>query len=161
MPLLAARLIDATQAKMRRILLIFLGGAGCISLGLAYVLHAFGPTEAEVVCWGWVSIWLGLALAPLTVGIRHSSSRIIRGIAALGWCFAALLQLPPILLWFAFHGSGISDGTPPSAFVAHWAYAIPHLAVLAASVVILGDLWTRPVLRQCTRNRLPHAKARE
>lgn len=41
---------------MRGVLLIFLGGAGCVSLGLAYVLHAFGPTEAEVVLWGRVSI---------------------------------------------------------------------------------------------------------
>lgn len=94
MPVLAARLTNATPSEMRQVLLIFLGGAGCISLGLAYVLHAFGPTEAQGVLWGWVSIWLGLALASLTVGIRHSASRII---------------------------NGISDGTPPSSFVAHWA----------------------------------------
>jgi len=142
---------------MRRVLLIFLGGAGCISLGLAYVLHTFGPTEAEVVLWGRVSIWLGLALAPLTVSLESSSPRIIRGLAGLGWGFVALFQLPPILLWFVFHGSGISDGTPPSAFVAHWAYAIPHLAVLATSLAILYSLWTQPAPRQGARRRLPHS----
>jgi hypothetical protein len=160
-PVLAARLTNATQSEMRQVLLILLGGAGCIALGLAYALHAFGPTEAQVVLWGWVSIWLGMALAPLTVGIRHSGSRVIKGIAGLGWGFVLLLQLPPILLWFAFHGSGISDGTPPSSFVAHWAYAIPHVGILATSVAIAGDLWTWPVAKQSTRSRLPRAQARE
>lgn len=128
---------------MRQVLLALFGGAGCIALGLAYVLHVFGPTEAEVACWGRVSIGLGFALAPLTAIIRRSSPRLARGMAGLGWGAGALLQAPPILLWFAFHGSGISDGTPPSAFVAHWAYALPHLAVLllcGANVHGLGML---------------------
>ena len=98
-----------------------------------------------MVLWGWVSIYLGLAVVPLTVGAWRSNSRIIQGIVGLGWGILALLQVPPILLWFAFHGSGISDGTPPSAFVAHWAYSIPHLAVLAASVAMVRNLlsWLR------------------
>ena len=108
-----------------------------------YVLHAFGPTEAEVVLWGRVSIYLGLAVVPLTVGAWRSHSRIIKGVAGLGWGIVALLQVPPILLWFAFHGSGISDGTPPSTFVAHWAFSLPHLALLAASAAMVCTLLVR------------------
>jgi hypothetical protein len=121
-----------------------LGGAGSIALGLAYVLHAFGPTEAEVVLWGRVSFCLGWVAVPLTVGAWRSNSRIINGVTGLGWAILALLQIPPVLLWVAFHGTGISDGTPPSTFVAHWAYSIPHLAVLAASVAMVHNLLARP-----------------
>jgi len=126
------------------VLLIFLGGAGSISLGLAYILQTFGPTEAEVRLWGRVAICLGFALIPLTVRIRYGSPRVIKGVASLGWGIVALLQAPPILLWFTFHGSRISDGTPTSTFVAHWAYAIPHAAVLATSVSILCGICARP-----------------
>ena len=129
---------------MRRGLLIFLGGAGSVSLGLAYVLQAFGPTEAEVRLWGQVAICLGFALVPLTVCIRYGSPRVIKGIASLGWGIVALLQVLPILLWFTFHGAGISDGTPTSSFMAHWMYAIPHVVVLATSVSILWGTWARP-----------------
>ena len=132
-----------TLREVRGALPGLLGGAGSIALGLAYVLHAFGPTEAQVVLWGWVSIYLGLAVVPLTVGACRSHSRIIQGVAGLGWGIVALLQVPPILLWFAFHGSGISDGTPPSTFVAHWAYSIPHLALLAVSAAMVFTLLPR------------------
>jgi hypothetical protein len=120
-----------------------LGSAGSIALGLTYVLHAFGPTEAQVVLWGWISIYLGLAVVPLTVGPWLSHSRIIQGVVGLGWGIVASLQVPPIVLWFAFHGSGISDGTPPSTFVAHWAYSMPHLALLAASAAMVRNLLAR------------------
>ena len=137
---------------MRQALLAVLGGACCIALGLAYVLHVFGPTEAEVALWGRVSICLGFVLAPLTVSIRHGSARLPKGIASMGWGVVALLQAPPILLWIAFHGSGISDGTPPSAFVAHWAYAIPHLVVLVTSSAILHGLGLWPKLGSRVRS---------
>lgn len=132
---------------MRVALLVLPGGAGSIALGLTYVLHAFGPTEAEVVLWGRVSICIGLAEIPLTVSVWHGNSRIMKDLVGLGWGIGALLQAPPILLWLAFHGAGISDGTPPSAFVAHWAYAIPHVAVLAASAAMMWSLLARPVCR--------------
>ena len=106
-----------------------------------------------MVLWGRVSIYLGLAAGPLTVGAWRSHSRIIEGAAGLGWVIVALLQVPPILLWLAFHGSGISDGTPPSTFVAHWAYSIPHLALLAASAAIACTLLARP--RSGSRPRKP------
>ena len=90
-------------------------------------------------------------MVPLTVGAWRSHSRIIQGVAGLGWGIVALLQVPPVLLWFAFHGSGISDGTPPSTFVAHWAYSIPHLALLAASAVMVRTLLARRTCRSRTR----------
>jgi hypothetical protein len=95
-----------------------------VALGLPYLMSAFGPTEAEVRVWG----WLCLALVCAAIG---------------------MLQVPAALLWFLFHGSGISDGSPPSAFVAHWAYALPHLALLALSVLAAARLlgWLRPAGR--------------
>lgn len=144
MPVLAARLTDGALREVRGTLPGLLGAAGSIALGLAYVLHAFGPTEAEVVLWGRVLICLGWTLVPLTVGAWRSNSRFMKGIATLGWGTVALLQVPPVLLWFAFHGSGMSDGTPPSTFVAHWAYSIPHLAVLTASVAMVRNLLAQP-----------------
>jgi hypothetical protein len=144
MPVLAARLTYSDPRGVRSALPGLLGGTGSIALGLTYVLHAFGPTEAEVVLWGWVSIYLGGAVVPLTVSAWRSNSRIIKGVASLGWGSVAMLQILPVLLWFAFHGSGISDGTPPSTFVAHWAYSIPHLVVLAASVPMVLSLLARP-----------------
>ncbi len=144
MPVLAVRLTRRALAGPGQSLLLSLSGAGPIALGLTYVLHAFGPTEAEVALWGRALICLGWALVPLTVGVWRSNSRFIKGIATLGWSIVVLLQIPPVLLWFAFHGSGISDGTPPSTFVAHWAYSIPHLAVLAASVAMVRNLLSQP-----------------
>jgi hypothetical protein len=104
---------------------------------LPYILHAFGPTEAEVVTWGEVSLYTGIVLVALSVGIGRSNKKILRGILAPSYILLALLQVPPIFLWFTFHGMGISDGTPPSPFVAHWGYAIPHLALLIDSLLVL------------------------
>ena len=143
MPVLASRLKHRALRGVRGTLPGLLGSAGSIALGLMYVLHSFGPTEAEVVLWGRVLIYLVLVVVPLTVGAWRSNSRSIKGVASLGWSMVALLQIPPILLWFAFHGSGISDGTPPSTFVAHWAYSIPHLALLAASAAMVRTLLAR------------------
>lgn len=115
---------------------LLIGGIGAILLGLPYIFHAFGPTEAEVVTWGKVSLYTGIILVILSIGIGRSNKKIFRGILALGYTMLAFLQLPPIFLWFAFNGMGISDGTPPSPFVAHWGYAIPHLALLIDCLLV-------------------------
>ena len=117
------------------------GALGSILLGLPYLLGAFGPTEAEVAMWGLVSLCLGAVLVLLSVGIGGSDIRMARTILALGYVVLALLQVLPTLLWFLFHGSGISDGTPPSAFVAHWAYSMPHFALFAVSIIVLYHLF--------------------
>jgi hypothetical protein len=136
---------------MKKVAVMLVGSIGAILLGLPYIFRAFGPTEAEVASWGEVSLYTGIVLTLLAVAIGRNTKKFFRGILALGYLFLALLQVLPIFLWFTFHGTGISDGTPPSPFVAHWGYAIPHLAVLvvslAATVSMLKGDEARPVQR--------------
>lgn len=116
---------------------MLLGSSGSILLGLPYLLYAFGPTEAEVARWGLASVAIGLALWPLGMIAWCGGGRIVKILAVLGYGLLALLQILPIFLWFSFHGYGISDGTPSSAFVAHWVYAGPHIALLILSGAVL------------------------
>lgn len=120
-----------------RITAMLLGGFGAILLGLPYIFHAFGPTEAQVVIWGWVSLCMGVVLIFLAIGLSRSKNILAKVALAFGYLTLALLQVPPVVLWFAFHGSGISDGTPPSTFVAHWGYSVPHLVLLVASLMVV------------------------
>ncbi len=123
--------------------IVSLIGAGSLFLGMAYVAHVFGPTEAEVVTWGKVSTGLGVVLGILSVVGGIGPSGLVQVIAALLCGGSALLQVLPIALWVTFHGSGISDGTPPSPFVAHWGYALPHVALLVLSGVTIWQLLNR------------------
>lgn len=120
---------------------MLIGAIGATLLGFPYFLNIFGSTEAEVAKWGIASSFTGAVLILLSIGIGRSDKRISKAILALGYIFLALLQVLPALLWFEFHGDGISDGTPPSAFVAHWGYSIPHLALLIVSIVVLYYLY--------------------
>jgi len=122
---------------MKKVAVMLVGSIGAILLGLPYIFHAFGPTEAEVTSWGEVSLYTGIVLTLLALAIGRTTKKLFRGILALGYLFLALLQVLPIFLWFTFHGTGISDGTPPSPFVAHWVYAMPHLAILVISLVAI------------------------
>ena len=123
---------------------MLIGGIGAILLGLLYIFHAFGPTEAEVVIWGWLSLYMGASLILLSMGIGRSDKKAAKVFLSLGYIGLALFQVVPILLWFAFHGSGISDGAPPSTFVAHWSYSIPHVGLLVVSLMALYQLWRLP-----------------
>jgi hypothetical protein len=138
--LLLAKLEIVKRDGHLQITAMLLGGFGAILLGLPYIFHAFGPTEAQVVIWGWVSLCIGVVLLFLAVGLGRSKERLAKVALASGYIILALLQVPPVVLWFAFHGSGISDGTPPSTFVAHWGYSVPHLVLLGASLVVVGDV---------------------
>ena len=117
------------------------GGIGAILLGLSYIFYAFGPTEAEVVTWGWISLYMGTCLILLSFGIGRSKKRAAKVFLSLAYIGLALLQLVPLILWFTFHGSGISDGIPPSTFIAHWTYSIPHVALLIVRLVVLYQLY--------------------
>ena len=109
-----------------------MGGLGTAVLGLLYANYAFGPTEAEVAKWGEVALVGGIMLVLGAIVAKRTHSAVVRLVLALGCSAVALLHLPPIVLWGVFHASGISDGSPPSSFVAHWAYGLPHLIVAAA-----------------------------
>lgn len=123
-----------------------IAGLGAVALGLLYANHTFGPTEAEVVKWGRIAIALGAVTAAIAVVTAWLPLAAIRLALAAGSTAISLMQLPPVAAWFLFHGSGISDGSPPSAFVAHWAYSLPHLAVavlgLAATVQLVRHALT-------------------
>ena len=82
---------------------------------------------------------LGLALAALAAW-QEPAGRWRKAAVALLLMVVELAHLLPALLWMLFHGRGISDGTPPAAFVAHWAYALPHLAVAFLDNVALQRL---------------------
>lgn len=126
---------------MKKVAVMLIGGVGAVLLGLPYIFHAFGPTEAEVVSWGEVSLYTGIGLTLLAVVIGRSAKKLFRGVLALGYLFLALLQVLPIYLWFTFHGTGISDGTPPSPFVAHWVYAIPHVVLLIVGLAVIASVF--------------------
>jgi len=123
---------------MKKVAVMLIGGVGAILLGLPYIYYVFGPMEAEVASWGEVSLYTGIVLTLLAIVIGRSAKKLFRGILALGYLFLALLQVLPIFLWFTFHGTGISDGTPPSAFVAHWVYALPHIVLLIAGLAVIA-----------------------
>ncbi|MBN1429989.1 MAG: hypothetical protein JXB07_16590 [Anaerolineae bacterium] len=128
---------------MKKVIAMLIGGIGSILLGLPYILHAFGPTEAEVMTWGQVSLYTGIVLVCLSAGIGRNNNIAARLVLALGYVVLILLQVHPIFLWFTFHGTGISDGTPPSTFVAHWCYATPHIALVIVSLLVLYYLAQR------------------
>jgi hypothetical protein len=125
-------------------LMMLIGGIGAILLGLLYIFRAFGPTEAEVVIWGWLSLCMGASLILLSMGIGRINKKAAKVFLSLGYIGLALFQVVHILLCLAFHSSGISDGTPASAFVAHWLYSIPHAGLLVVSLMVLYQLWRLP-----------------
>ena len=96
------------------------GGIGAILLGLPYIFHAFGPTEAEVVTWGEVSLCTGVVLVFLSAGIGRSNNRAAKLVLALGYIILALLQVPPIFLGFRFSFINTWNELLPRTFVARW-----------------------------------------
>ncbi|MGB3261995.1 hypothetical protein [Paenisporosarcina sp.] len=90
-----------------------------IFTGLLYVLGVFGPTESIVETWGLLAIILGGMVVYLGINKNKVSANVEMILVFL----LMLIQLPAIILWFTFNGSGISDGTPPSNFVAHWMFS--------------------------------------
>jgi hypothetical protein len=129
---------------MTKMILMLVGAGGSIAVGGLYVFQAFGPTEAEVATWGIVAIFWGIALIILATASGQRPHVISKFFVSLGYLGLALFQIFPIFLWFQYSGRGISDGTPPSAFVAHWWYAFPHLAVLLVSIGVIFLVWFTP-----------------
>ena len=104
--------------------------------GLLYVFRVFGPTEQEVIAWGILSVILGGCVVLYGINININTNFIEIGLVF----FLVLIQIPAIILWLLFNGRGISDGTPPSSFVAHWIFAIPHLAIVLLGLILISLL---------------------
>lgn len=121
--------------------ILFIPPVGSILLGLPYPLGLFGPTEGEVAFWGIVSIVVGLIGLGVIVLVENYRTLLARIGIGVGYLLIALLQVLPIQLWWQFHGRGISDGTPPSWFVAHWLFAMPHLLLLIAGLIAMGMIF--------------------
>lgn len=107
-----------------------------IIVGLIYAKGMYGPTESEVGVWGYMSIIMGIVIV-----ITGNRSIIL---SLMLYILNIAMQILPISLWFSFHGRGISDGTPPSNFVAHWGFSLPHILILAlSSIVVLYLIYSK------------------
>jgi heme/copper-type cytochrome/quinol oxidase subunit 4 len=107
-------------------------GALTVLTGLLYVLRVFGQIESEVVFWGIVAVMLGSAVTFLAIN-RRENAKLVKIILMF---LLALIQLPPILLWFSFNGNSIFDGTASSDFLAHWLFATPHIVIAIIGTII-------------------------
>lgn len=133
---------------IRNVMLMVTGAIGAVILGFVYIFRVYGPMEAEVTLWGKVSVGLGIALGILALTMGSKRTTLCQFALGVGYTALLVLQIPPIILWFAFHGSPPTDN-PLSPFVAHWGYAIPHLILFLLSVFTLYHIarGTTPGLR--------------
>ncbi|WP_010174162.1 hypothetical protein [Bacillus coahuilensis] len=104
----------------------------CIIVGFLYYWEVFGQTEESVSRWGLISILSGLVIIPFSFFNNKVAKILTTSIIAV----VVVIQIPPIILWFVFHGSGITDGTPPSDFVAHWLYSFPHIMITVIGLLV-------------------------
>lgn len=121
--------INIITKRTKFILLSF--GILAILTGFPYVLSLYGPTEVEVRKWGYVML-IGGVLTILISCIKETTKA--RGLKIFLVVFITFAQGPPIALWLAFHGSGISDGSPQTDFIAHWGFSIPHILIFILGV---------------------------
>ena len=113
-----------------------------IFTGLLYVVGVIGPTESIVETWGLLAIILGGMVVYLGINKNKVSAYVEMVLVFL----LMLIQVPAIILWFTFSGSGISDGTPPSNFVAHWMFVTPHLVIALIGVIVIVSLFKRKTI---------------
>jgi len=104
--------------------------------GLLYVFRVFGPTEQEVIAWGILSVILGGCVVLFGININIFTNFVEIGLVF----FLVLIQIPAIILWLLFNGRGISDGSPPSSFIAHWIFAIPHMVIVLLGIILIISL---------------------
>ena len=132
---------------MKEIPLQLITGVSSVLTGLLYLFHVFGPTETEIVMWGKTAILAGIVLCALALVAQLTHQPLINLSILVNLMLIALLQIPPIYLWLVSHGSGISDGSPPDAFIAHWIFALPHsvLLILSLSILVRLSPWHQTV----------------
>jgi hypothetical protein len=120
--------------------LMRLGGLAGALTGLPYLFGFFGLAEREMRLWGLFCLGLGFGLMALSTWTTQHKNLMLVRLMALGFALLAVLQLLPVQLWFAFYGYALSDSSPPGPAAAQWAYALPHLVVLALSLAALYQL---------------------
>lgn len=119
--------------KNKKIILMLILSLGSAILGYSYAHEWYGTLESEVEYWGYFSEFLSIALL---INIFNSVQGLFMRFI-LRICL--IIQIPPIILWFIFHGSRITDSPPTISdqFVAHWAFSIPHIILLILTLWIL------------------------
>jgi hypothetical protein len=125
-------------------ILIALLSIGTILLGYSYAHEWYGRLESEVQYWGYLSEALGLILLIL---ILPRFKGVILTKVILFMCL--IVNIPPIILWFIFHGSRITDAPPTISdqFIAHWAFSVPHVILVAMCVYLLKLIKWDPTSR--------------
>lgn len=124
------------------ILLLIPGGLGTLLLGLPYIYRVFGPQEADVYSWGYLSLFTGLISLAITILTRNRDSRVFRSILGAIFVVTAIIQIPPIAAWSLLHGHlSLTDTPLEGAFRVHWAYSTPHIVVLILSAIALIKLF--------------------
>ncbi len=115
-------------------ILITLLSIGAILLGYSYAHEWYGILESEVQYWGYLSEALGLILL-IRILPRFKGVILTKVILFIG----LIINIPPIILWFIFHGSRITDAPPTISdqFIAHWAFSVPHVVLIAMCVYLL------------------------
>ncbi len=126
--------------------LLFATGALSVAAGALYLFNVFGPSEREVAMWGLIESLAGMLvmLSPLLIRAMAKKVWPVQGLLVAN----LLMQILPAILWFQFDGRGISDGMPPSPFIASWAYALPHIVIALMCVACFASMIPRTRVEQ-------------
>lgn len=128
---------------------IYLIGFLSFLIGIIYIVGLYGPTEAEVGRWGIISIILGCWLMLCNL---YLNKKILDKLKIIIIIIILLIQIPPIYLWFVFYGRGISDGTPPSTFIAHWGYSIPHIIIVILCIISINNFIKNKLIKKIPKS---------
>ncbi|MDX8365638.1 hypothetical protein [Cytobacillus sp. IB215665] len=107
-------------------------------VGFIYMSGLFGQVESEVITWGLLLALLG-GLS-IFFELLEDKTKRLKVINSFILHIIVLLQLLPIYLWFSYYGISISDGTPSNSFVAHYLFAVPHIATIILCLLSLYPL---------------------
>ncbi|KKM09421.1 hypothetical protein SY88_18895 [Clostridiales bacterium PH28_bin88] len=122
--------------------LCVLAGVLAIIMGLVYITNLPGLTSdatGSTLLWGWLVLLNGMFALWLALRGNQGHGSNKAGIRIrLGLMF--LMQLPPILLWFLYHGQVISDG--PVGPVGNWLWSLPHITLAVASAYAIYQLFS-------------------
>jgi len=93
---------------------------------------------------GVLEVMVGLFIIGLSFFIARGKH--IKALLIVLLSINTLLQILPSILWFLFNGTGISDGSPPSDFVASWIYSLPHISIGLLGVLCITLFIRKPNL---------------